>query len=113
MAGFIASDITYTIIKERRDPGQGSKNIVKLEFGDSAITYTAGGIPLTKGKMGCPVIVDSLIVVDKGVSGYSFKYDQSAEKLIVFRTGSENAVDEQASTVAIAAQAITVEVRGH
>lgn len=83
MADFAASDVTYTMVNQRKLGDSRNLNRVRLAFGDGALTYAAGGIPLTIGKMGCPTIVESLVVVDKGTSGYSFMYDQSAKKLVV------------------------------
>lgn len=89
MADFAASDVTYTMLNQRKLSDSRNLNRVRLAFGDGALTYAAGGIPLTKGKMGCPTVIESLIVVDKGTSGYSFKYDQSAEKLVVFQAPAQ------------------------
>lgn len=83
MADIAAANVTYTILNSRTLGDSRRFNRVRLAFGDGALTYPANGIPLTKGKMGCPTVVESLIVVDQGTSGYTFQYDQSAEKLVV------------------------------
>jgi hypothetical protein len=84
MAAFVAGDITYALLNQRKMSDSRNMNRVRLTFGAGAETYATGGIPLTIGKLGCPTVVESLIVVDKGDSGYSFMYDQSAKKIIVF-----------------------------
>jgi len=84
MAAFVVGDVTYLMLNQRKTGDSRAHNRVRLTFGAGAETYATGGIPLSKGKMGCPVVVESLIVVDKADSGYSFMYDQSAEKLIMF-----------------------------
>lgn len=89
MAAFAASNVTYTMLNQRKLSDSRNLNRIRIAFGDGALTYAAGGIPLTKGKMGCPTVIESLIVVDKGTSGYSFKYDQSAEKLVVFQAPAQ------------------------
>lgn len=91
MADLEAADVVYTILNTRKINGSPSRklNRVRLAFGDASDEYPAGGIPLTKGKLGCPVIVESLVVVDKGTSGYEFKYDQSAEKLVMFQAPAQ------------------------
>ena len=89
MTDLVASDVTYTIVKNSVIHGIGVKNIVRLEFGDGALTYPAGGIPLTKGKLGCPTVVDYMNIVDQGVSGYKFQYDQSAEKLVIMQAPAQ------------------------
>jgi len=84
MAAFVAGDITYLMLNNRTLADSRKFNRVRLTFGAGSETYATGGIPLTIGKLGCPTVVESLIVVDKGDSGYSFMYDQSAKKLIMF-----------------------------
>lgn len=85
MADLAASNVTYTMLNERRVESR-AQNRVRLAFGDGALTVPAGGIPLSKGKLGCPNVIESLIVVDQGTSGYRFQYDQSAEKLVVMQS---------------------------
>lgn len=115
MADIASGNVTYAALKERRMANSQSSNLVRLSFGDGALTVPANGIPLLKGKMGCPTTIESLKVVDQGLSGYVFQYDQSAEKLVVMMGDNNNASDGpliEASTVAIAAQVIEVEVIG-
>jgi len=114
MADIAAGDVTYTPLNMRKMGNSKSQNRVKIQFGDGALTVPANGIPLSKGKMGCPVTVESLWVVDQGLSGYVFQYDQSAEKLIVMYSNSDAADGPliEAATVAIAAQTLEVEVIG-
>jgi len=115
MADIASGDVTYSVLKQRRMSNSQASNLVRLSFGDGALTVPANGIPLLKGKMGCPVNVESLKVVDQGLSGYVFQYDQSAEKLVVMYSDNNNVADGpliEASTVAIAAQVIEVEVIG-
>jgi len=90
MADIAASDVTYTVLNTRTLGDSRKFNRVRLAFGDGALTYPANGIPLTKGKMGCPVVIESLIVVDKGTSGYNFMYDQSAEKLVMWQAPAQS-----------------------
>lgn len=89
MADIAAGDVTYTMLNQRRLGDSRTFNRVKLEFGDDALTYPANGIPVSKGKLGCPTVIESLIVVDQGASGYKFQYDQSAEKLIVMQAPAQ------------------------
>lgn len=91
MADIAAANVTYTILNTRKLNGNPSRkmNRVRLAFGDGALTIPSGGIPLTIGKMGCPVIVESMAIVDKGTSGYEFMYDQSTAKLVVFQAPAQ------------------------
>lgn len=89
MADLAAGDVTYVILNARRTADSRSHNRVRLSFGDGALTVPANGIPLSKGKMGCPTIIESMVIVDQGVSGYKFQYDQSAEKLVVMQAPAQ------------------------
>ena len=116
MADIAAGDVTYTVINQRIGMGSRKMNTIRLAFGDGALTYPAAGIPLSKGKMGCPVNIESMVVVDKGTSGYSFMYDQSAEKLVMFQEAARThthdvkiiAGQAAASTDAISAKTLTL-----
>lgn len=83
MAALGAASVTYTMLNQRKLGDHRNLNRVRLAFGDSSDTYSAGGIPLTIGKMGCPTVIESMVIVDKGTSGYSFMYDQSEKKLVI------------------------------
>jgi hypothetical protein len=89
MADIAASNVTHLVVKQRTLADSRKLNLVRLSFGNGALTYPAGGIPLSKGKMGLPVIVESMIIVDKGTSGYNFMYDQSAEKLVMIQAPAQ------------------------
>jgi hypothetical protein len=89
MADLAVGDVTYTILDQRIGLNSRRCNRVRLAFGDGALTVPANGIPISKGKLGCPNIVESMVVVDQGTSGYVFQYDQSAEKLVVMRAPAQ------------------------
>lgn len=115
MADIAAANVTHAVVRQRKMSDSRNSNLVRLSFGDGALTVPAGGIPLSKAKMGCPVIIESLKVVDQGTSGYVFNYDQSTEKLVVLYSDNNNASDGpliEASTVAIAAQVLEAEIIG-
>jgi len=84
-----ASGVTYTILNQRKLGDSRNLNRVRLAFGNASDTVPANGIPITKGKMGCPTIIESMVVVDQGTSGYVFQYDQSAEKLVVMQAPAQ------------------------
>jgi hypothetical protein len=88
MANLSAGSVTYTMKNLRRLGNSKVSNRVQLAFGDGVLTYPAGGVPLTKAKMGCPNTVESLVVYDQGTSGYKFQYDTANEKLVMIHSGS-------------------------
>lgn len=89
MADLVAADVTYTMLNRSILNDGFKSNRVRLAFGDGVDTVPAAGIPLTKGNMGCPGFIRSLKVVDQGTSGYTFQYDQSAEKLVVMQAPAQ------------------------
>lgn len=89
MADIAAADVTYTILNQRRMGDSRVNNRVRLAFGNGSDTYPADGIPITKGNLGCPTVVESMVVVDQGTSGYKFQYDQSAEKLVIMQAPAQ------------------------
>ena len=88
MANIAATNITVAVLEKRRVEARNHFNL-KLSFGDGALTYPAGGIPLSKAKLGCPNIVESLVIYDKGTSGYSWSYDAANEKLVAIQAPAQ------------------------
>lgn len=90
MANIAASDVSYSIGARDIQKMDNGRKIVNatISFGDGALLYPAGGIPLVKGKLGCPVVVKSFMVEDAGGSGYVFQYDKANEKLMIFQSGA-------------------------
>lgn len=89
MADIAAANVAYTMVKQSTLADSRKMNVVKLVFGDGSLTYPSGGIPLTKGKMGCPVTIDSLVVFDQGTSGYKYQFDKTNMKLIIMQAPAQ------------------------
>lgn len=89
MSDIAAGDVTYTLVNQRKLGDHRNLNRIRLAFGNGSLTYPANGIPLNIGKMGCPTVVESMVIVDKGTSGYSFMYDQSAKKLVMWQAPAQ------------------------
>lgn len=86
MADIAAANVTYTIVqKGTTGNDQRKQNLVDVAFGNGALTYPAGGIPLTKGKLGLPNNLDYLVIVEGDAgNGLVYKYDASAEKIRIY-----------------------------
>ena len=114
MADIASGDVTYTIKNLRRLANSRVHNRVELAFGDGALTVGSGGVPLLKGKLGCPNAIESLTVVAQGTSGYVFSWNPATDKLTVRFADYDATADGAliATTAAIAAQTIQVEVIG-
>ena len=87
MPDLAAGDVTYTINKQTWLPDGGYRNFITIAFGNGALTYPAGGVPLTKGKMGCPTTVTALTFIEKNFAadGFDVDYDLSAEKFLMYK----------------------------
>lgn len=88
MADIAASDITITILNQRVQNGMRI-NVCRLAFANGVLTYPAGGVPITKAKLGCPNDIVSLKVFDKGTSGYEWSYDKTNEKLVAMQAPAQ------------------------
>lgn len=89
MSNLAASDIAVTILPYGlRKSADRNKYNLQLVFGDGVKTYPAGGVPVDISKLGCPTVVESLTVYDKGTSGYAWTYDATNKKLVAMQSPS-------------------------
>ncbi len=85
MGALGTGDVTYTLINARTMSDSRKLNRVKLVFGDASGTYSAGGIPLVIAKLGCPTVVEALIVVNAGTTGYQYTWDGTNKKIVMLQ----------------------------
>ncbi len=118
MADIAAGDVTYTLLnKEVADSGMRVFRMT-IAFGDGALTYPSGGIPLTAAKMGCPNEIRSVdLFSPASANGYVYKYSQSNNKIRIYQGDNNNASDAElvelvAATAAPAAATLYAEIRG-
>lgn len=88
MADIVSSDVTVTVIDQFVNGSAMVERVATLVFGDGALTYPAGGVPLPKAKMGCPARIVSLEVIGKATSGYEWSYNAATEKLVGHQIGN-------------------------
>lgn len=118
MADIAASGVTYDIQNERMGAHSRVRRLIKLDFGDGTDTYPAGGIPLTKGKMGCPNVIEELSFDDmENDDGLLYKYDRDAEKVRIFLADNDATEDSAlieytGGATAVAATTLYVNVEG-
>ena len=117
MADIAAGNVSYAQVG-RGDKTDSSKrrNIIDITFGNGALTYPAGGIPLVKEKLGMAVTVESLLLVDPAsANGYVYKYDSANVKVRIYKEADgADALDELvAATDAPAATTLRVQVVGY
>lgn len=97
MADIASSDVTYTLVDKGLTEGSGyRRNKVTLLFGDGALTYPSGGVPLLKASLGMPNFLHSLLLVDPASdNGLVYKYDDSAEKLRIYEVDTTGDTDKE------------------
>lgn len=96
MADLVAGDVTITPQATAGAPGkvrmEGNhrKSLVKIEFGDGALTYPSGGVPLpTYEKFGMVRSLSYLTLIDPDDNtGIAWKYDFANKKLRGWRSSS-------------------------
>lgn len=84
MADLAASDVTYTVQgKVEVLDNSVRKAVVRIAFGDGALTYPSGGVPLSGlSAAGFPRLVKGAVLMDENdSSGIKWKYDYENNKL--------------------------------
>lgn len=122
MPDIAAANVTVTVEEQNIVLGK-RRNRVKIQFGDGALTYPAGGIPMpAAGAFGMVRNLDYLTIFDDDdSSGLLFKYDRENAKLRVYwpSGGATNPASAaaEATTIltsggtAVTANAATADIR--
>jgi len=92
MADLAATDVTIVML-ERRIEARKKINDCTVAFGDSALTYPAGGVPMpAKASFGMVRNLDILRIYDPAnANGYVYKYDRTNHKIRIYQSASEAA----------------------
>ncbi len=118
MADIASGDVTYTLVKQRKEDSSNKVVNLTVAFGDGALTYPAGGIPLTAAKMGCPnQIISVLLNSPASADGYVYKYDLANNKIRIYQGDNNNAADAPlielvGGSAAVVAATLAIEVAG-
>lgn len=94
MSAILSTDVTYTIDRSRGEGfDHGYQTKVNIAFGNGALTYPAGGIPLTMGKMGpFRQSILSLLMSDaSSADGYLYKWDSVNNKIRIYQAAGLSA----------------------
>lgn len=120
MPDIAASDVTYANVDSKIDGGEGDRHTVTdVTFGDGALTYPTGGVPLTLGKLGAPNRLITLLIDDADASnGFIYKHDSSNNKIRIYQgdndAGADGPLVELAGGGDTPAEAtLRVEVKGY
>ena len=86
MADIGATDLTYTLVKQRKEDSSNKVINLTVAFGNSTLTYPSGGIPLTSAKLGVPNnIADLIIDGPASADGLVYKYDKANNKIRLYQ----------------------------
>ena len=104
MADIAATNVTYTINERTRI---GRKYFVEatVAFGDGALHYLSGGVPLTNSKLGFRRGMDAFVVMESGGNALLYEWDKSANTIRIF---TEGRVEQTAGSTDIAATSLEV-----
>ena len=122
MTALASSDVTVTVTQRKKVNGSPTRrnNNCTIAFGDGALTYSTGGVPMpTGGSFGMNgAVVDSMIVQESaGGAGYIAEYDPTNNKMYLWMGDYNNAADgpliQVANATAIAAMSLECTVIGY
>lgn len=120
MAQIAASDVTYTMVSENASPSRPeTERIFNVAFGDGALTYTNGGIPITKAKLGCPATIRAFSIIGAtGGQGNIPVFNYTANTVQLYRdanvtAGAAAALTEMLTSAAVPATTLRVKVLGY
>jgi hypothetical protein len=86
MAAISSSDVSYVLDQRNAVISDKDKRYdAEISFGDGALTYPAGGIPLDKGLLGFRNYLKDLVLVDaSNGDGLIYKFDKSNQKIRIY-----------------------------
>lgn len=94
MAQIAASDVVYTYVEGTgvASPGNPMKSaIFTVAFGNGTLTYTNGGVPLTKAKLGCPASIQELYLINDNCNdGIVYKYNHTAASIQMYQAPTQS-----------------------
>jgi len=102
MTALVATDVTETLnTRDRHVLGSLRMSRGSLAFGDGALTYPYGGVPMPAvGKFGMNREVSEMNITDASGAGYDFRYDQTNRTLKLFAQAPPIVYEEKHTAVA-------------
>lgn len=115
-----SADVTYAQLQgvASATPCSPARELgMAISFGNGTLTYTDGGIPLQKSKLGCPGVLLKFIMMDAASStGYVPKFDYANLKIRLYQNDTAATLGqliEVATSAAVAAVTLKVLVEGY
>lgn len=91
MADIASTDLTYALVKQRKEDSGNKVINLTVAFGNATLTYPSGGIPLDKNKLGTPNQILSLIIDGPAsADGIIYKYDKANNKIRMYVSATHN-----------------------
>lgn len=117
MAAILAANVTYSFLQQKKAADAEKLNLISVGFGNGALTYPSGGVPLTGASMGLPNYVRSVDLVDpSNGDGFVYKWDSVNNKIRIYQSGVQSAsalpLAEIATSVTPAATTLVVSAQG-
>lgn len=86
MADIASSDVTYSEVSAYIGNGGHKTVIADVAFGDGALTYPAGGVPLDLGQLGFRNEILSMNLSDAAnANGFVYKFDSGNNKIRIYQ----------------------------
>lgn len=91
MAEIVSTDVAVSIPPAGRDlipAGPKLMSLAEITFGDGALTYPTGGVPLPEiGQFGIKCELQRLFVQQPVANGFVYKYDAENHKIKIYTQG--------------------------
>lgn len=87
MAAITSSDVTVTV-RYRERIGKKTRVMATVSFGDGALTYPSGGVPLPAKSYFRLSSIDAFHIEAPSGNGYVYKYDAANHKIKMFQTAT-------------------------
>lgn len=86
MPDIAAANVTVTVLDAKRGGPGCKRNLVRIQFGDGALTYPSGGVPLpAKTAFGLPFALTALVLLDQeDGDGLIYKFDHINQKIRIW-----------------------------
>jgi len=83
MADITSANVTYTI-NSKDHIGRKRLHEVTIAFGNGALTYPTGGVPLTVAGVGFQKGLDALTILESNGKALLYEWDRSANTIRIF-----------------------------
>ena len=94
MPDIASSNVTYTLVKQRKEDSSNKVINLTAAFGNGALTYPSGGVPLLAASMGCPnQIISVSLNSPASNNGFMYKYDLANNKIRIYQGDNDNVAD--------------------